>query len=541
MGSPSKAVTSGLKPYQGPWDHDTVQHLLKRTMFGATQEDIHYFMAKGMHDSLQELIYTNEALPGPPLNAYSYGGKNNDPDVPFGRTWIDAPTYTGDQNNPNGLRRNSFQSWWFELMFFQRRTIREKMVLFWHNHFATETRIIQKAIFCYQYNQLLRTHALANFRVFLKVITCNPAMLYYLNGDSNTNVSPNENYGRELQELFAIGKGPGSHYTESDIKEAARVLTGWIIDYRTNAATTQFVSYKHDNGDKHFSSFYGNKVIKGQKGPDGEKETDELLDMICAQHEVALFICRKLYRFFIYHEIDSVTEKNIIAPLAAIFRKNNYNIQPVLLALFSSEHFFDKANRGGIIKSPADFTIGLLRECRVPIPTDLAGRYNVLYNLQSACALQQQQLGQPPNVAGWPAYYQAPEYDKLWINSVTLPARNQFVEKIVSTGIKENNFVTKIDVLKLTQTLSDPGDPNSLIAELAQYFFINGLPAEQQDYVKSKILLGNLQSGTADHYWTQAWERLQQQPSDTANTKDVQSKLEELYKYLLRMPNYHLI
>src|SRR5450432_870823 len=234
------------------------------------------------------------------------------------------------------------------------------MVLFWHNHFVTETNTVDNALFCYQYNMLLRRHALGNFKEFVRAITVEPAMLRYLNGYANSKKAPDENYGRELQELFTLGKGPGSHYTEEDVKAAARVLTGFTVQYKT--FTSSFDPNRHDETDKQFSTAYGNRLIRGIKGKEGTMELDELLDMIFSQEEVSRFICRKLYRFFVYHNIDETTERDLIEPLAALFRKENYEIGPVLEALFSSQHFFDPANFGCMIKSPIDFTIGLCRE-----------------------------------------------------------------------------------------------------------------------------------------------------------------------------------
>jgi uncharacterized protein (DUF1800 family) len=128
-----------------------------------------------------------------------------------------------------------------------------KMVLFWHNHFVTETNTVDNALFCYRYNALLREHALGNFRQLVKAMTIEPAMLRYLNGYANTKKAPDENYGRELQELFTVGKGPGSHYTESDVKAAARVLTGYTVNYKTY--TSSFDPNRHDEGDKSFRLF----------------------------------------------------------------------------------------------------------------------------------------------------------------------------------------------------------------------------------------------------------------------------------------------
>ncbi|RYG30344.1 MAG: DUF1800 domain-containing protein, partial [Chitinophagaceae bacterium] len=386
-----------------------------------------------------------------------------DKEVPAGQTWINATTFNGKNN---GRRRNSFKNWWYGLMINQQRSLREKMVLFWHNHFATESNIVDNARYLYQHNDLLRRNALGNFRTLVKEVTTDPAMLKYLNGYASTKKAPDENYGRELQELFTVGKEPGSHYTENDVKAAARVLTGYRIENKTFSST--FDAGRHDEGDKQFSSFYNNTLIKGRKGAAGAEETDELIAMLLSQPEVAKFICRKLYRFFVYHTIDEATENNIIGPLAELFRKKDYEIKPVLEALFSSKHFFDAANFGAMIKSPVDFTVGLCREYGLRFPDELnfPDQYGLWEQLRNQTAAMQQSIGDPPNVAGWQAYYQDPQYDKLWISSDTLPRRNLFTDRMVNNGFVRGDNKLVIDTIAFTKSFSEPGNPDKLITDV---------------------------------------------------------------------------
>src|SRR5579863_1782030 len=247
-------VSSGIKRYKGEWKEQQVAHLLKRTMFGVKKEDLDHFRQQSMKKAVKELIYSEYALPDPPINNYN-DDKYSDPEILPGQTWVNSLKYDGMNN---GRRRNSFKSWWFGLMLNQDRSLREKMVLFWHNHFVTETNTVDNALFCYQYNALLRQHALGNFRDLVKAVTVEPAMLRYLNGYANTKKAPDENYGRELQELFTVGKGIGSHYTEGDVKAAARVLTGYTVNYKNYSSS--FDHNRHDETDKQFSAFYGNTV-----------------------------------------------------------------------------------------------------------------------------------------------------------------------------------------------------------------------------------------------------------------------------------------
>ena len=533
------AISSNLKRYKGKWSEAEAKHLLKRTMFGASKQDIDHFASQSLRKAIKELMETEEPQPLPPVNNYN-DDKYTDEEIQPGQTWITATKVSGMNS---GRRRNSYKAWWIGLMLNQQRTLREKMVLFWHNHFSTETNSVDNPTMCYKHNVLLRQYALGNFKEMVKAVTQDPAMLKYLNGNANTKKAPDENYGRELQELFTIGKGPDSHYTEADVKAAARVLTGFRIENKVMPEVHGvFDAGRHDETDKQFSAFYGNTVIAGRKLKEGAEELNDMVNMIFAQEELSKFICRKLYRFFVYYKIDAATEQNIIEPLAKTFRKNNYEIKPVLKQLLSSRHFFDVANRGAIIKSPVDFTVGLCREFAVSFPAeeDYVDLYGLWNNIQTAAAQMQQNVGDPPNVAGWPAYYQEPQFDKIWINSDTLPKRNQFTDRMMSNGFARNGKKMAVDPFVFAQTLSDPGNPDALINESVQLFYAMDLPDKEKKYMKEGILLSGLQGMMSDHYWTDAWNKMTSKPDDAANKKDVTNKLRNLYKYLMNLPQYQL-
>jgi uncharacterized protein (DUF1800 family) len=534
------SVTFSLKKYKGKWGQPEVKHLLKRTLFGARKEDIDHFASASLRHAIQQLLHTEEPAPAPPINHYN-DEKYTDEEIQAGATWITATKVSGMNS---GRRRNSFKAWWMGNMLNQQRTLREKMVLFWHNHFATEMKTVDNPTMIYKHNVLLRQYALGNFKAMVRAVTLDAAMLKYLNGNANTKKAPDENYGRELQELFTVGKGPGSQYTEADVKAAARILTGFRINNKSLPDVHgEFDAGRHDERDKQFSAFYNNQVIKGRKGKEGEAELDELLNLIFQQPEVARFICRKLYRFFVYHQIDEATEKNIIEPLAHTFRQNNYEIKPVLARLLSSRHFFDMGNRGGIIKSPVDFAVGLCREYNVSFPGEdsYVELYNLWFSIQTITSQMQQNIGDPPNVAGWPAYYQEPLYDKSWISSDTLPRRTAFTDRMVNNGFNRNNKKILIDPVQYVKQLPAPGDPDKLIGELAALLYAVELPAEEKQYMKAGILLQGLQGMASDHYWTDAWNKLQKDPDDAANAKNVTNKLKNLLKYMMSLPQYQLM
>ena len=248
---------SGINPYNGAWTENEVQHLLKRVMFGSTKTDIDYFKTRTVLQAVDELINPIAPLPAPPLN--DYAALMADPAVPAGQTWVNAPTNDGTLNS---LRRQSFKKWWTGLMINQDRSIREKITLFWANHFGTETNDIGNAHWGYWHHDLLRGQSLGNYKTLVKAVTIDAGMLRYLNGYLNTNTAPDENFARELQELFTIGKDGVTGmapYTEDDVKKAAKVLTGWRINGTTFAS--YFDATRHENTAKTFSSFYNNTTI----------------------------------------------------------------------------------------------------------------------------------------------------------------------------------------------------------------------------------------------------------------------------------------
>lgn len=524
---------SGLNPYSGPWTRNEVQHLLKRTMFGSKKADIDYFASRTIDQAVDELLNPTTPLPSPPLNDYS--PTTADPGVPAGSTWINNPTTDPNLNN---ARRVSFKKWWAGVMLGQDRSTREKLTLFWADHFGTETNTINISHFIYKHNDLLRNGCLGNFKTLVKNVTTDPGMLIYLNGYLNAAAAPDENYARELMELFTIGKGPTVAYTEDDVKKAARILTGWRIN--TNTYTAYFDPSKHDINGKQFSSYLNNTVIAGQSGANGALETDALIDMIFTKDEVSKYICRSLYRWFVYYTLDAAAETNVIEPLATIFRNNNYDVKPVLSALFKSEHFFDVLNQGCLIKSPVDQVIGCMREYGVlfpPVASAYADSYGMWGYIRNWLSLMGQDIGDPPNVSGWPAYYQEPAFHEIWINSDTLPKRNQFTDIMVLNGYTRNGKKIIIDTIAFTQTLSNPGDPNTLVNDALAVLYRVPLSDTVKQSIKQSILLSGQ---TQDYYWTNAWNAYLADPTNMTTTAIVANRLKSFYQYLMNLSEYQL-
>ena len=520
-----RGLTSGVAPYTGSWTVNEAAHLLKRTMFGAKKSDIDHMLTLTKDQAVDELL-NNITTPSPPLREYGLidedGVLYDDLGVLQGQPWINDPntaSATDVQGTINKLRMGSLCKWWAGLIIKQERSIQEKMVLFWHHHYSVQREEVDQFAFLYRHHNLLRTNVLGNVKTLAKEVTIDPAMLLHLNGYLNSRQAPDENYAREFQELFTIGKGTDSGFTENDVIAAARVLTGWRVTL--NPVISYFEPGAHDMGSKTFSSFYNNTVITGSSTP--TQELNALVDMIFATTEASKFICRKLYKWFVYYNIDDATETNVIAPLATLLRNSNYEIKSVLATLLKSEHFFDVSNQACYIKSPFDFLVGTLREFNVPYPayTDYIAGYPLFQNLFDTAANMQQELFQPPDVSGYAAYTQDPMNYELWVNSNSLPRRADFTDGLINGQL--------IDVKTFAQYSSNPADPNQLISDMTGLLLRYPLSANSMNYVKTKFLLNNT---TDDTIWTNAW--------NSNNVGVTIPALREMFRFIMNLPEFHL-
>lgn len=526
---------ASLNPYTGIWGRKQVVHLLKRTMFGAKPADIDYFLGRTLAQSIDELLTLSSSPPNPPVNHYEgkdIGGgqymKDYD-NIPKGQTWINGTYGDGITNFFRGM---SIKAWWTGNLLNQSRSIEEKLMIFWHNHFVTELRAGGGATGAYRLIELFRTYCFGPFRTLMIEVSKNTQMCHYLNVYLNTKYSPDENYARELQELFGVGKGPDSQYTEEDVRQAARVLTGISMDWQPQEF--KFKDNLHDTGNKTFSSFYGNKVILGKTGQSGLDELDELVDMILATDTCAKYICRKLYRYFVNYDITQEIEDDVIAPLAAIYRSNNYDLKPVLEKLLKSEHFYDSNIIGAYIKTPLDIMIGFCRESAVEQPplTPVEDLYQFWMDIYNTAGIQNQFLGDPPNVAGWPAFYQTPLYYETWINSDTYPKRVNHPVYFLYGG-----YNNRFDHIRFASQFSSVSNPVNFIDDLCKSIYTIDVSKATLDSIRVQILQGGMSDPT---YWTGAWMAYQSDPSNAANKSVVVSRLSQLLNYLFQSPHYQL-
>ena len=523
-----------IAKFEGEWTFELAAHLLRRTMYGPQKEDIEHALTLGLDGTIAELLDVRP-MPDDPIN-YS---DELDPAVPLGESWVDKPLIRNDNVNQNvNRRRISLAGWTFGLALNEGMSIREKMTLFWHNHFVTSE--VQDPQFAYDNIQLYRSNFLGNFRELTKMTTVDAAMLRYLNGNQNVNIRPNENYARELLELFTIGKGPiagegdYTNYTEQDVAEVAKVLTGWrdqgYLSRDGQIAGSFFRPFAHDTSTKTLSHRFGNAEI-----PDmGDEEYKHLIDIIFQQDEVANFITRKIYRWFVYYEIDDSIEESIIQPLAQILRDNDYDVQPMVEALLTSEHFFDVYALGSMIKSPYDFVTSQLKNLHVHLGDTLGEQYRLWFRFYNYTRILQMTYFEHPDVAGWKAYYQEPLFYRTWINETTISSRFVFTN-LVLTGIRVDRLQLEAGVLTMIEDLETPEDPIAMIDGLAQILLPKPIDDAQKDYLKSILL-----PGLPDYEWTIEYNTYKANPEDEELKTSVENRLRDMCLALLSLPEYQL-
>jgi uncharacterized protein (DUF1800 family) len=380
---------------------DEARHLLSRTAFGATPAEIQAFESMDYAAAVDRLLATFRPQAATPAPSWVNEGlvelQQKQKLAVQGQTA--EKQGVGDKKlqivRPIQEQGRELRNWWIEEMLVTDQPLVERMVLFWHNHFTSSLQKVRFAPALYWQNVLFRTHALGNFAALLKGVVRDPAMLIYLDGVRSQASQPNENLGREMLELFTLGEG---HYTEADIKAAARAFTGLSIDRQSGKF--QFHPQQHDTGAKTFLNQTGNYGA------------DEVVAIILRQPRTAETIVEKLWREFVSLTPDPAEIKR----LAAVLRDGGYEMKSVLRALFLSSAFRDPVNHGALIKSPIDLVIGTVRVLGLPVTE------------KTQLARMMQGLGQvpfdPPNVKGWPG-------GENWISTNTLLLRQQDLRRII--------------------------------------------------------------------------------------------------------------
>jgi uncharacterized protein (DUF1800 family) len=375
---------------------DDARHLLSRTSFGATPAEIEALASIDYATAVDRLLTKThpQALTAAPAWV------NEGPASLRQRQQQATNARKAEGGQVQGVRPvqeegRELRVWWVEEMLASDQPLVERMTLFWHNHFTSSIAKVRYVPSLYWQNVLFRREALGNFATLLKAVARDPAMLIYLDGVRSVARQPNENFGRELLELFTLGEG---HYSEADIKNAARAFTGWSIDRDTG----HFVDHlqQHDGGEKTFL------------GQTGNFNGDDIIAIVLRQPRTAETIVEKLWREFVSLKPDPAEVKR----LAAIFRNGGYEMKPLMRALLLSPSFRDPANRGALIKSPIELIVGTVHVLGLPVP-EKTGLVRMMAGLG-------QSPFDPPNVKGWPG-------GESWITTNTLLLRQQFLRRMV--------------------------------------------------------------------------------------------------------------
>jgi len=402
-----------------PWNLRTAAHLFRRAGFGATQSELSSAVSKSPSAVVDEL------LAGPEPDAF----------LAEMQSLSNAAIATGNVQQ--------LSAWWAYRMLSTPMQLLEKTTLFWHGHFATSAEKVTDGHLMLTQNELLRSFAFGDFSKLLLEISRDPAMLVYLDSATNRKSHPNENYAREIMELFCLGEG---NYTETDIRELARCFTGWEI----RRDEFRFNRYQHDGG---------KKTIFNKTGDFGGEEG---VQIVLEQKSAPEFIASKLVRFFVMDEPHPAAE--LIAPLAKELRESGMMIQPVLRRILTSNIFYSPYAIGRKVRSPVELAIGLLR-C-------LEGTTNT-FDLAEAMLTLGQGLLYPPSVKGW-------DGGRTWINSSTLLGRSNLIRKLI-TNDKTRFGKTSLQKYLATQKATNP---RAIIDYLESVLFAVPIPDAAKERVE---------------------------------------------------------
>ena len=384
------------------------QHLLARTGFGtAPAHDVRAMTGLSFEHAVERMLadVRRTAMTPPPDWL-----KVKPPMAKQRKSW-DLETRKQFRKQRRAWGRD-LKAWWLQEMIATSSPFTERMVLFWHNHFTSSLRKVKWPGYLYAQNALLRRHALGNFRTLVQAVVMDPAMLIYLDGRKNKARQPNENFAREVLELFTMGEGRG--YTEHDIREAARAFTGWQIDRAKGRAVLR--TRQHDTG------------IKTVLGRRGRLDGEAVVDAILARPEVAEHVTEKLWRAFVSDQPDPPTVRR----LAQVFRNSGYEIEPLMKALLMSDGFRDPHNRHALIKSPVDLVVGTARLAGTRVPVERMHKF---------AKAMGQDLFDPPNVKGWPG-------GRAWVTTASLPARERFLKR-AGRGWQRSQAIPKAVIREL--------------------------------------------------------------------------------------------
>lgn len=437
---------AGLSTYRGAWDWRTAAHLIYRAGFGATARTINEMITAGMDKCVDRLINFEKipdsttkpewAVPIPGLQEQRKNASKEDKEK-----------FLKEQHQ----NTQDLKMWWIRRMVMTTRPFQEKLTLFWHGHFATSIQKVKLPYFMWMQNETLRKNAVGNWKTMVKEISKDPAMVIWLDNSSNKANGPNENYARELMELFTLGEG---NYTEKDIKESARAFTGYSIDRNTQ----EFVFRKniHDEGIKHFF------------GHAGKYDGDDIVDIIMSRPQAARFIAKKIWEFFAYQGPSD----ELIDELAQCLKTSNFELKPLFKTILTSEEFYSDRSIKKQIKSPVQWLVGSVLSLQADLmPTRM---------VNSVMKLLGQELFEPPNVKGW-------DGGVAWITTSSLLTRYNLANAMVN-GVIPDEMIKQATARK---KVKEKGAPDGKVDDAAAAAMAEeGMTTEekaQEERVKSRI------------------------------------------------------
>jgi uncharacterized protein (DUF1800 family) len=403
-------------------ESSTIPHLLRRAGFGADPNELASYQRMGFETAVNHLVnyqsLDNSQLPARPNIVLSY-----------------ANSGYGDLE--------TIQWWWLNRMVNTSRPLEEKMTLFWHNHFATAISKVENPYLMYVQNKFLRANALGNFKDLLLGMTSDPAMLIWLDGNRNSKGNPNENYAREIMEVFSTGRGP---YTEDDVKAGAKAFTGYVLN---KDGTSSFVPSRHDSSSKSFLGQTGNF------GP------EDIVNILVPHPATASTLAAELFSYFAY----PYPSKDTVSKFAQVYLDSKYSIKSVVEAILKSDEFRSANSYLAQVKSPVEFVATALRSTRATSEQD---------STLGSLTYMGQTLLDPPTVFGWPS-------GMAWIDSASVFERYNFPLRLQTT---QEDIASRLD----SGLVFPSGQPSSAgVKALANSLFPDGLPPEFLNVVQNSV------------------------------------------------------
>jgi uncharacterized protein (DUF1800 family) len=568
--SSRKKITSySLETYQGDFGYVQKKHLLNRALIGRSNKDLSNLEGFDLDQAIDQ-IFKKEDLPSEPTYDFFYvnGGSKEEiinyqieKGVPERYSkWVNEGESYANINitlQP-GKASLSMRAWLLRQFATQSTSIHWKICFFLYQLIPVHDGAVGGAKWLHEYYMKLFKYSYGNYKDLISEVTTDFGMLRYLNLTLSKKENPDENYARELLELYTVGKEGGAKFSESDVKEISKLLTGWhtgsdswlYFERQGFSESEQFDGYfadgplfswfdpqNHDASDKQLSSYFDDKVIQGREGEEGKKELDDLLTIIFENQDTSKYIARRIYQFFVNPLVDNEIEEKIIIPLSQVFKNSNFNVAETVKVLLKSEHFFDPINYNSIIKSPLEFYLSIFKELHlkyVQNPTayepggggfqihyalanPLSKDYFIYYHLNGYLEQSGLNFTFPPSVSGWKPYYQKPIYDMFWINTYTIKKRGeidllvgQFHVYLHGLGGGDGSDVIQCDLYDYISSIKNFKNINPFIEGLTKRFLNSDVDTETFNILKESIL-----DGKSESYWTsliEDYERTRNKP-----------------------------